>query len=79
MIKNEEKDFDIYLKEIKELSEKLKDPIKGNITILYHNEKNKIMKYRGEYVDNKYEGRGILYDYKGDIIYNGYFLNNEYN
>ena len=79
MIKNEEKDFDINLKEIKELSEKLKESMEGNITILYHNEKNNIMKYRGGYVDKKYEGRGTLYDYKGAIIYNGYFLNNEYN
>ena len=70
--------FALNLKEIKELSDKLKKPLEEPITVLYHNEEKRIIKYKGGYIDNKYEGRGILYDCKGNIEYDGYFLNNEY-
>ena len=35
-------------------------------------------KYIGKKINNKYEGRGILYDNKGNIIFNGYFKNGNY-
>ena len=79
MIENEDLDFDKNLKQIKELSEKLKESTDGSITILYHDINNETIKYRGGYIDNKYEGKGKLYDNKGNIIYKGYFSNNEYN
>ena len=71
--------FDKNLKEIKELSEKLKEPLEQPFTTLYYDEKKSKIKYKGGYADYKYEGRGILYDNNGNIKYNGYFSNNKYN
>ncbi len=79
MKNNEGTDFNKNLKEIKELSEKLNEPLEEPITILYYDFKKKIIKYKGGYVNNKYEGRGILYKSNGNILYDGYFSNNEYN
>ncbi len=80
MSKNEIQDFGKNLQEIKELSQKLKEPLEEPFTTLYFDkEKNEKIKYKGGYIDNKYEGRGILYAYSGKIEYNGYFSNNEYN
>ena len=35
-------------------------------------------KYKGNKKNNKYEGRGILYGYYDNIIFNGYFKDGEY-
>jgi hypothetical protein len=72
-------DFEKNLKEIKELSTKLKEPLGEHISILYHDHEKKKILYKGEVLDGKYEGRGILYDKEGYIIYDGYFQNNKYN
>ena len=80
MSKNEEKDFDNNLKEIKELSKRLQEPLEEPITILYFDQKQEKIKYKGRLVDDKYAGLGILYNENGEgIKYNGYFSNNEYN
>ena len=79
MSKNEIQDFDKNLKEIKELSKKLEEPLKEPYTTIYQDEKKTKLKYKGEYTNNNYEGRGILYDYWGKMEYNGYFSNNKYN
>ena len=57
---------------------KLKEPLKDPFTILYYDEKREKIKYKGDYTNKKYDGRGILYDTNGEMIYNGYFKNNEY-
>ena len=78
MTENEDKDFNKNLQEIRKLSENLKEPLKEPVSILYYDEEKKRIKYKGEMMNNKYEGRGILYNDYGDIIYNGYFSNNDY-
>jgi len=55
-------------------NEILKKDFKG--TILYHDNKNK--KYFGNIINNLYEGRGILYDESGEIIFDGFFKNGKY-
>ena len=77
-MENEENNFDKNLKEIREMSLKLKEPLKEHITFLYFEYDKKKIKYEGGYENGKYEGRGRLYDYYEGIIYNGYFKNNEY-
>lgn len=67
------------LKEIKELSKKLEEPLEEPYTSLCYHINIKQIKYEGGYIDNKYEGRGKLYGYNGKMEYNGYFSNNEYN
>ena len=79
MENKEEEKFNENLKEIKELSLKLKEPLKEPFNKLYHNKEANILKYQGELKDYKYEGRGILYEYSGKIEYKGFFKNNEYN
>ena len=69
--------FSLNLIEITELSCKLKEPLEEPITILWHDKEKKEIKYKGGYIDNKYEDRGILYEWKGNIEYDGYFSNNE--
>ena len=48
--------------------------------LYYYNIKgdNKEIKYKGNILNNLYDGRGILYDEYGDIKYNGYFKNGKY-
>ena len=77
-MENKENNFDKNLKEIREMSLKLKEPLEEPITILYYNKEKNQIKYKGGYIDKKYEGRGILYDMSGNVKYNGYFSNNEY-
>ena len=72
-------DFDSNLKEIKELSEKLKQPLEESAITLYYDEEKTKIKYKGGYIDNKYEGHGLLYDKEGYIEYDGSFSNNKYN
>ena len=76
---SEIEDFEKNLKEIKELGTKLKEPLGENISFFYHDHEKKKILYKGEVLDGKYEGRGILYDKEGYIIYDGYFQNNKYN
>ena len=79
-MENKENNFDKNLKEIREMSLKLKEPLEEPITILYTGYEKKKIKYKGGYENGKYEGRGIIYDdYYEDIIYKGYFKNNKYN
>jgi len=77
-MENEENNFDKNLKEIREMSLKINEPLEEPSTILYFDHENKKIKYEGGYENGKYEGRGILYDYYEVIIYNGYFKNNKY-
>ena len=79
-MENEENNFDKNLKEIRETSLKLKEPLEEHITILYFDYDKKKIKYEGGNENDKYKGIGILYnndDYE-DIKYKGYFKNNEY-
>ena len=78
MSTNEIQDFDKNIKEIKELGKKLEEPLDEPYTTLYHDKENKVIKFKGQYIDNKYEGRGIILDNKGNMEFNGYFSNNEY-
>ena len=78
MLNGEDKNFESNLEEIKGLSIKLKEPLGGDISLLYHDTEKKKIKYKGGIINQRYEGRGILYDWSGDIIYDGYFQNNEY-
>ena len=41
--------------------------------IVYFDEEKKIKKYTGQLLNDEYEGRGILYNILGEMIYNGYF------
>ena len=50
-------------------------PIKN--TIIIKSEKN-IKQYEGNIKNNVYEGRGIIYDESGNIIYKGYFREGKY-
>ena len=60
--------------EFKKYNEILNKSFKG--TILFHNKK--IKKYKGNILNNLYEGRGILYNESGEIIYNGFFKKGKY-
>ena len=78
MEENKDNDFDKNLKEIKDLSTRLKKPLEKQITILYYDDEKKKIKYKGEYKNDKYEGRGILYNTEGKIEFNGYFSKGNY-
>ena len=41
--------------------------------ILYYDEQKTKIKYKGELLNDNYEGRGKLYDNKGNILYDGFF------
>jgi len=71
--------FDNNINEIKELSEKLKEPLEEPINILYYDIEKKKIKYKGGYIDKKREGKGISYNEQGKIIYIGYFSNDFHN
>ena len=60
--------------EFKKYNEILKKRVKGKILFHY----NKIKKYEGNIVNNLYDGRGILYNESGEIIYNGFFKEGKY-
>ena len=60
--------------EFKKYNEILKKDFKG--TILYYD--NRVKKYSGNIVNDLYEGRGILYNVSGDIIYDGFFKKGKY-
>ena len=68
MSKKENQDFDKNLREIKELSKKLEEPLEGS----KDKEKNEIQ-YKGGYIDNKYNGFGIKYNYYKKLEYEGFF------
>lgn len=40
---------------------------------------NDNLMYEGNYADNKYDGQGTLYNYYGDVIYEGDFVDGFYN
>ena len=61
-------------KNLKKYNEILKKRFKGQILFHY----NKIKKYEGNIVNNLYDGRGILYNESGEIIYNGFFKEGKY-
>ena len=65
--------FDNNINEIKELNEKLKEPLEEPINILYYDIEKKKIKYKGGYIDKKREGKGISYNEQGKIIYIGNF------
>ena len=54
--------------EFKILNEKLDKPFKHEL--IFKDEKKMKLKYMGQLKDNKYNGRGILYD---EYTYDGYF------
>ena len=65
-----EKEFEIYRNNLQK---------KFKYNSLYYDKKKKQIKYKGELLNNTYDGRGILYDsYTGKIKYNGYFKNGKY-
>jgi len=61
-------------KEFNQYNEILEKEFKG-ITLYYD---NKVKKYSGNIFNNLYEGRGILYNESGDIIYDGFFKKGKY-
>ena len=45
---------------------------------IYYDKEEKQKKYTGKLKNNIYEGRGILYNISGEIIYDGYFKDGKY-
>ena len=70
------KDYKGNDEEFKKLNDLLEQPY-DHETIYYDDDK-KIKKYEGKIRYGDYEGRGILYDKSGEIIYNGYFVKGKY-
>ena len=75
---NEIDNFNGYEEEFKNLNEKLEEPF--NHETIYRDKDKTIKEYVGEVKNNKYDGKGILYDsyyysYDEDkkIIFKGYF------
>ena len=56
------------------LNEKLNQPFEYKV--IFKDQNKTILKYKGQLLDNQYEGRGILY---GDYTYDGYFINGSKN
>lgn len=46
--------------------------------IQYTNSLCTIIKYKGEFLNNKFHGNGELFNYNGDLIYEGRFVNGKY-
>ena len=67
-------EFEGNEEEFKKLNEKLNQPFEYKV--IFKDQKKTILKYKGQISDNKYEGRGILYD---DYTYDGYFINGSKN
>ena len=75
MIKIEElNNYEGNENEFKNYYEILKKDFKAEI--LYYD--NKVKKYSGNIVNNLYDGRGILYNESGDIIYDVFFKEGKY-
>ena len=74
---NEILEFNGHEEEFKKYIEILKEPLEDNI--IYYDDKEKMhIKYKGNIINGQYEGRGILYDYDGNIKYNGFFVEGNY-
>ena len=56
---NEENNFDKNLKEIREMSLKINEPLEEPSTILYFDHENKKIKYEGGYENGKYEKSSV--------------------
>ena len=63
---------EFFKKYIIELNKRLK------FKTIYHDKNKKIKKYTGNIINGYYEGRGILYNEEGKMLYNGYFENGLY-
>ena len=64
-----------------ELEKYIKDLEKPfNHKIIYYDDNENIIKYKGETFNNLYNGRGILYEesYENEIKYDGYFKKGKY-
>ncbi len=72
------KKFNGNEEEFKSLNEKLFESECDLKISLYYDNSQKSKKYLGNLIENKYEGRGILYDEDGKIKYNGYFKKGKY-
>ena len=70
------KDYKGNDEEFKKLNDLLEQPY--DYETIYYDDNKKIKKYEGQIRYGDYEGRGILYDKSGEIIYNGYFVNGKY-
>ena len=68
--KGNEIEFQKYEEKLKISSTKLK-------IVSYYDDSKKIKKYLGEIVNDKYEGRGILYNKGQTIKFDGYYKNGE--
>ena len=68
------KEFEGNEEEFKILNDKLAQPFEYKV--IFKDQKKTILKYKGQINDNKYDGRGILYD---DYTYDGYFINGSKN
>ena len=51
----------------------LKEKVNGKILYFDEYENKEKIKYEGGIINGFYDGRGILYDNSGEIIYNGFF------
>ena len=60
--------------EFQKYKEIMNSPIENMQTINYYN----IKQYEGNIVNGLYEGRGILYDNSGKMIYQGFFKSGKY-
>ena len=70
----ESQKFEGNEKEFQQYNELLKQDFKG-ITLYYN---NRVKKYTGNIYKKLYEGRGILYDESGEMIYDGFFKKGKY-
>lgn len=70
------KDYKGNDEEFKKLNDLLEQPY--DYETIYYDDNKKIKKYEGKIRHGDYEGRGILYDRSGEIIYNGYFVKGKY-
>ena len=56
----------------------LKEKVNGKILYFDEYENKEKIKYEGGIINGFYDGRGILYDNSGEIIYNGFFKKGKY-
>jgi len=64
------------IESFKKQNEELDIPL--NYETHFENDSSSVKKYVGNKINNKYEGRGILYGKDDKIIFNGYFKNGKY-
>ena len=68
-------EFNINEDDFLKLNKELDKPFKSEI---YYDNDKKTKLFEGKIINEKYEGRGIKYNYNEKIKYNGYFKNGKY-